>query len=108
MSAAVHPASDGDGPFGAIDARLTVFALANGMDLSKGEDYRRLEWFTEGLERGILIEAVDSARFDVKVLCWRTGHAEELSVAAVDDAVEADDVTKLILEAIETANGLTT
>ena len=56
MSDGVHPDSGDAGLFDAIDPKLTVFALANGMDLKKGDDHRRVEWFTEGFERGILIE----------------------------------------------------
>jgi hypothetical protein len=38
------------GSFAEMDPRLTVFALANGVDLSKREGYRRLEWFSDGFE----------------------------------------------------------
>lgn len=31
--------------FDALDPRMTVFALANGIDMEKGDGYRRLEWF---------------------------------------------------------------
>jgi hypothetical protein len=106
MIEATDSASDGDSPFDALDPRLTVFALANGMDLAKGEGYRRLEWFTEGLERGILIEATDSPSFDVKVLCWKTGNAETLSGASVGEGLSAEEVSSLVSGAIDTANGL--
>jgi hypothetical protein len=45
-----------DGTFEAVDPKLNVFALANGMDLTKSDDSRSLEWFTEGLERSLPIE----------------------------------------------------
>jgi hypothetical protein len=106
MSDAVEAGPDDNDVFDPIDPRLTVFALANGMDLAKGEGYRRLEWFTEGLERGILIESSNDARYDVKVLCWRTGSGEEVSGASVGEGLSAEDVTGGLLDAIETANGL--
>ena len=42
MSDGAQSSADATGPFDAIDPRLNMFALANGMDLSKGEGYRRL------------------------------------------------------------------
>jgi hypothetical protein len=106
MTEATDSASGGANPFDALDPRLTVFALANGMDLAKGEGYRRLEWFTEGLERGILIEDDGEASFDVTVLCWKTGDAEKLSGASVGDALSAEEVSRLVSDAIDTANEL--
>ena len=47
------------GAFGVLDPRLTIYALANGMDLAKETTARRLEWYYEGSERGIAIEATD-------------------------------------------------
>jgi hypothetical protein len=98
-------AADG-GVFEGLDPKLTVFALANGMDLAKGEGYRRLEWFTEGLERGILIEAEPSGGVRVLVLTWKTGHADRLVSEDVARDVEPGSVTKLLDDAIETANAL--
>lgn len=96
----------GDGIFGVLDPKLTVYALANGMDLAKGEGYRRLEWFTEGLERGILIEPADADTFRVAVMSWRTGRAEHRSKAQVAEGLAAEKVTKVLDDAIESANAL--
>jgi hypothetical protein len=106
MNDTVDAGPDNNDPFDTIDPRLTVFALANGMDLAKSDGSRRLEWFTEGLERGILIEAADDGRYDVKVLCWRTGSGEEVSSASVGEAMAAEEVTGGLSDVIETANGL--
>lgn len=98
----------GTGPFAAIDPKLTVFALANGMDLSKGEDYRRLEWFTEGLERGILIRVANDGAYDLTALAWKTGKAEQSIEAAGAGGLAPQALSQALTDAIEIANGLST
>ena len=92
--------------FEAIDPKLTMFALANGMDLSKGAEYRRLEWFSEGLERGILIRPADGGAFDVDVMAWRNGQPEQVTAQSAAEGTAADVVTSILVEAIDTANAL--
>ena len=70
MSDAQGAGQDTVESFETIDAQLTMFALANGMDLSKGEGYRRLEWFLEGFERAIMIESENPESFRVRVMSW--------------------------------------
>jgi hypothetical protein len=94
------------GSFGGLDAKLTVFALANGVDLAKGEGYRRLEWFTEGLERGILLEPCAEAACRIVVMAWKTGKAERLNDHVFADEVAIDEVPRMLDDAIEAANGL--
>ncbi len=106
MSEGMHPGADGDDLFEAIDPGLNVFALANGMDLSKGSGFRRLEWFTEGLERGILIEADGDAGFRLGVLSWPTGSTEIGARASVAGALSAEDLIGQLQAAIDTANEL--
>lgn len=96
----------GGGRFDGIDSNLTVFALANGLDLIRGDDRRRLEWFSEGLERGVLIEAVDGG-FRVLALTWRSGQSEIRSESLVAEALSGDDLRTALPGAIDTANGLT-
>ena len=105
MTEGSHPGSGGGG-FDSIDPRLTMFALANGMDLAKGEDYRRLEWFTEGLERGILIRTDPEGTFGLTVMSWQTGNSEERKEAAGSEGLAPDDVFPALNDAIETANSL--
>jgi hypothetical protein len=93
--------------FEALDPKLNVFALANGMDLNKGADFRRLEWFTEGLERGILIEPAGAGVFTVSVVSWRTGSSEIGKRASVGGGLSAPDVVGVLTPAIEAANKLT-
>lgn len=93
--------------FGTIDPRLTVFALANGMDLAKGDGYRRLEWFSEGLERGIMIVGDADGAYRVSVLSWKTGKAAETARRVpIRENVPADDVMHVLDGAIVDANGL--
>lgn len=92
--------------FDAVDSNLTVFALANGLDLSKGERYRRLEWFTDGLERGILIEAVAPERFQVRAMTWRSGKPDARSEVSVAEELSVDDIKKVLNDAIDVANEL--
>jgi len=94
------------GLFDSLDARLTVFALANGMDLAKAERYRRLEWFTEGLERGILIEAADGGTFRVAARSWRTGRADAGVERIVAEGLAPGEVGGVLNDAIEAANAL--
>lgn len=95
-----------EGRFEAIDANLTVFALANGLDLAKSEGHRRLEWFSDRLERGIVIEAGRDGGYDVRVLTWRSGHAEERTEQSVAEGLSASDLRSALPGAIDTANGL--
>ena len=92
--------------FGSIDPKLTVFALSNGVDLSKGERHRRLEWYSDGFERGILIELADEGTFDIAVFKWASGGVESAKPEALQVGVGADEVVKHRDPAVEAANGL--
>ena len=92
--------------FEAIDSKLNVFALANGMDLIKGSEFRRLEWFAEGLERGILIEADGDGAFRLGVLSWPTGSTEISARASAGEGLSGDELITSLPLAIDTANGL--
>jgi len=105
MTEEVKEGSEGAG-FSVIDPKLTVFALANGMDLSKGPDYRRLEWFTEGLERAILIRAIEASVFSLTVMSWKTGNADAREERPAHDGVAPDQLSGALTDAIEAANGL--
>ena len=83
-----------------------MFALANGMDLSKGEDYRRLEWFSEGLERGILIRPADGGAFDVDVMAWRNGRPDERRDGSATEGAGIDEISSVLTRAIDIANAL--
>ena len=47
----------GGDPFELVDSKLTIYALANGMDLIKEPGVRRLAWYRDGREREVRIVA---------------------------------------------------
>ena len=89
-----------------LDPKHTVFALANGVGLSKGPGHRRCEWFSEGFERGILIEVEDSGSLRLRVMRWPTGSEEAQTGEAVGDGLTVANVVSALPEAIDSANRL--
>lgn len=57
-------------PLDALDPTLTMFALANGMDLVREPSVRRLEWYRDGLDRGIRLEAGPDGGLAASALAW--------------------------------------
>lgn len=100
----------GGGPFGGIDSKLTIFALANGMDLNKNGDTRRLEWYRDGYDRGILLTAGADSTMSVVAQAWKRGDDASLKDAPVREAVPADELgeslTSLLEQGLEAANAL--
>ena len=94
------------GAFEAIDPKLTVFALANGMDLARDEGSRRLSWFAEGLERGLRIEPGTGDAFVVTALAWRINTPDDVADAHVGDDILPADLTARLEQAIDSANAL--
>jgi hypothetical protein len=105
MSEGGRPEVGADG-FDSIDPKLTVFALANGTDLTKGESHRRLEWFADGLERGILIESLPGGSFRVGVRAWSFGTDDITGQSTISEAAEATGIMELLGPAIDEANRL--
>jgi hypothetical protein len=97
---------DAGGRFGAIDPKLTVFALANGVDLVRSDGQRRLEWFSDGFERGILIVADGDDDFAVALLKWQASDPEGAEPHDFREGVAVADLMPLLDEAIESANEL--
>lgn len=85
----------GGGPFEDIDPKLTIYALANGMDLAKEPGVRRLGWYREGREREVCIATRDDGPgFAVVAAAFRTGGGPP---ARSESAVgEADSVQALL------------
>ena len=95
-----------DGTFEAVDPKLNVFALANGMDLTKSDDSRSLEWFTEGLERSLPIEPDGTATFSVHARAWKPKSPDEVTEESLGEEVSAEDLMSLFTTGIESANAL--
>lgn len=98
------------GAFEALDPKLNIFALANGMDLVKEASSRRLGWYREGMERAILVELRDDGAFTVSAMSWKTRDPEGAHRAPQRDGMNGDDLVaglSAILEsALEAANCL--
>lgn len=100
-------------PLEPLDPDLTIFALANGMDLARERGdvpCRSLEWFREGLERAIRIEA-DGGVASVWVLARRgrrsqPGEARRELRGRVSIPELKEALRPLMNEALEAANAL--
>jgi len=110
MGGATQNPAEGGHLFDAVDATLTVFALANGMDLVRGISGRKLEWYLDGSDRGVLLEARADGALTVTALAWdrnvpqvppRTKSLESLPAAA-----PARALTAALEKALEAANAL--
>lgn len=98
----------GGSPFAAVDAKLTIYALANGMDLIKDQGYRRLEWYRDGRDRGILVSA-EAGSLSVVAMAWN-GDPEAAQKQSAGDPMAPEDFAaelSVVLErATEAANDL--
>ena len=95
-------------PLDALDATLTMFALANGMDLVRGPSTRRLEWYRDGRDRGILLEARPDGGLAASALAW---NREEPGVAPrskrldpLPPALPSPTLTAALEEGLRAAN----
>jgi len=96
--------------FGAVDPKLTIYALANGMDLVKDEGVRRLEWYRDGRERGVLIEATGDGTLRVTAQAWSQDD-ESGSVTLPQGPPHAPEalarkLSAVLEQALDAANGL--
>jgi len=104
-----HWGATGDaGPFAILDATLNIYALANGMDLVKEPTARRLGWYRDGMERGIVLEADADGALTVTALCWKTSDPSTARSAPQREAMRPEDLAvelSTVLEAaLEAAN----
>ena len=98
----------GGSPFGAVDPKLTIYALANGMDLIKGEGSRRLEWYRDGRDRGILVSA-EAGSVSVHAMAWHGDPDAAQKQSTGDPMAPGDFVAELsivLAGATEVANAL--
>lgn len=87
---ATDPGDGGD--FERIDPKLTIYALANGMDLVKEPGVRRLGWYRDGREREVSIARRDGGGFQLAAAAFRTGKAEDRAEARVAEADTDEDL----------------
>jgi hypothetical protein len=100
----------GGGPFDGIDSKLTIFALANGMDLDKNGEVRCLAWYRDGRDRGILLTAGEDGTISVAAQAWRRGDDTSLRSVPVGEALQPDELdrvlTFLLEKGLEAANAI--
>lgn len=101
---------EADGTFGVLDPKLTIYALANGMDLLKEGDARRLEWYREGSDRGILIERAGDGSVSIHAVTWkRSDPSSERRLqhhAGIASEELAASLSKFLDSALDAANEL--
>lgn len=102
--------SAGADPFARIDPRLTIFALANGMDLDKNGEVRRLEWYRDGHDRALLLSAENDGTISVTAQSWKRGDEASVRRAPVEQHVPVGEIveslTALLERGREAANAL--
>ena len=109
MSGEFEHGGSGGSPFSGVDSKLTMYALANGMDLMKDEGSRRLAWYRDGMDRGISVSLTAGGELEVTAMAW-SGDPDGARRQKVGDALTPDDLTaqlSTVLDgATETANTL--
>ncbi len=98
------------GPFEKVDPKLTIYALANGMDLVKEDpEERMLTWYRDGRERAILITLQSDSVFTLSAAAWATNRADSRTAKEIR-TIPADELTgalsTILDEVIEAANEL--
>lgn len=100
----------GGGGLQALDAKLTIFALANGLDLKRTPTRRRLEWHRDRLERGILLEEGADGLVAVSALCWNHGDAGSLRKETRREGLTVEatvrDLSAILQDSLDAANAL--
>lgn len=99
------------GPFDVVDPKLTIYALANGMDLIKEQaDERVLTWYRDGRERGIVLTAETGGALTLTAAAWATNKPETRTATSVrtgvDPAELAASLTASLEEVMDAANEL--
>jgi hypothetical protein len=80
------------------------------MDLMRDDGMRRLEWYRDGRERGILLEATADGTLRVTAQAWSRGDASSTTALPqgpphAPDAL-AKNIATILEQALEAANGL--
>ncbi len=103
-------AGDGGATFEILGPKLTIYALANSMDLTKQATMHRLEWYHDGMERGIAIEATGQGMVGISAIAWTRdapGSARTHPYRSDLPAEElAKDLSTILEGGMEAANAL--
>jgi hypothetical protein len=94
---------DAGGAFEILDPRLTIYALANGMDLNKEPATRRLEWYYDGMDRGIAVEAGDGGTVVVTAMAWTRETPGSLRTRAYRTDLTAEELAQSLSSVLEGA-----
>lgn len=89
--------------FEILDPRLTIYALANGMDLNKEPSARRLEWYYDGMDRGITVEVTDGGCLVVTALAWVRETSGSLRTRAWRADLTAEELAQSLSSVLEGA-----
>lgn len=95
--------ADPAGIFENVDPKLNIFALANGMNLVKEPEERRLEWYRDRRERGIVIRGSAGGGISVAALSWDTGRREDALRKTVHEDLRPDKLTQELSATLEEA-----
>ena len=97
----------------AVDRKLNVFALANGMDLDRKGDARVLGWFRDGLERSVRVEPGEGAgTWAIRAAATRDARSRDGEVVrTLEAALDVDQILtrfrELLPGAVDAANAIT-
>ena len=91
----------GAGPFDGIDPKLTIYALANGMDLNKNGGVRRLEWYRDGHERGILLTADSAGAISIVAQAWKRGDETSLRRTPIAEHLGTEELGRSLSSHLE-------
>jgi len=98
-----------DSLFTEAEAKLTIYALANGMELVRQPGLRRLTWYSAGKERGIALSVRPGGSLEVTALAWTEdiATAEQRTVGeALGHDELAEEISSRLDAATEAANTL--
>lgn len=97
--------------FEAVDPKLTIYALANGMDLLKDPPGERcLHWYRDGRERGVVITVEPDGSLSLAAAAWMIRAPEGRETHPVRSGVRpaemSDRLSDTLAEVVDAANRL--
>jgi hypothetical protein len=93
----------------AVDRKLNVFALANGMDFDRRGDVRVLGWYRDGMERCVRVEPGEGGTWAVRAAAAPDARPGEV-VRTLESALGVDQILtrfrELMAGAMDAANAI--